>query len=98
MIQKTIGHTEGLFFVENASKATDLKGRMIITAQDFVAKYKVKSVFGVGGAYPNGKIFVQVVFSRHQFSRAVAENFLPLISLFKSKTASLVRAGYIFSD
>ena len=98
MIQKTIGHTEGLFFVENAGDATDLKGRKIITAQNFVSKHEVKSVFGAGGAYPDGNIIVQVVFSRDQFPRAIAENFLPLISLFKSKTASLVRAGYIFSD
>lgn len=98
MIEKTIGKSEGLFFVDNAGEATDQQGRKIIAAQDFVSQYGVKSVFGVGGAYPNGEILVMVAFCRDQFSRAVAEHFLPLVSLFKSKTASLASAGNIFAD
>jgi len=98
MIQKTIGESEGLFFVENAGQATDHQGRKIIAAQDFVSQYGVKSVFGVGGAYPNADILVLVAFCRDQFSRAVAEHFLPLVSLFKGKTASLAEGGKIFAS
>src|SRR5262249_33148684 len=48
----TIGSTIGLFFVEDAARAMDDKGRMVIPAVDFVFAYGVKTVFGVGGAYP----------------------------------------------
>ena len=36
MIEKTMGRSAGLFFVEDATEATDHRGRKIITAQHFV--------------------------------------------------------------
>lgn len=98
LIQKTIGQSEGLFFVTDAAEATDTEGRKIIAAQDFVNEYGVKSVFGVGTAYPSSQLVVMVVFCRDGFSREAAENFLPLASLFKGATGSLVEKGAIFSD
>ena len=80
MVQKTIGKSGGVFFVENAGEATDRQGRKIIPAQDFVSGHGVKSVFGVGGAYPDDAILVMVAFCRDQFSRTAAEHFLPLVS------------------
>ena len=56
MIEKTMGRTAGLFFVEDASRATDHHGRKIIAAQEFVDTYRVKAVFGIGGAYVAGQI------------------------------------------
>jgi len=87
----------GLFYVENAAKATDQKGRKIIPAQEFVAAYKVKSVFGSGGAYANGQMVVVVVFCRDLVSRDIAERFMTLIDLFRTKTAPLSESRAIFS-
>ena len=98
IIKKTLGGTSvGLFFVENAADATDNEGRKIIAAQDFVSSYNVKSVFGTGEAYAGGQMLVIVLFCRDGFSRATAEHFPALTSLFKGKTTSLVGAAKIFS-
>ena len=97
IIQKVIGQSEGLFFVEDAEFARDAQGRRIIVAQDFVSTYGIKSVFGVGGAYPGNEIVVIVAFCRDAFPEPVAEHFLPLASLFKGQTAGLVAEGRIFA-
>ena len=96
VIQRTIGQSAGLFFVENAALAIDEQGRKIIPAQDFVNEYCVGSVFGISGAYSGDEILVVIVFCTEQFSKAVVERFLPLVSLFKSGTAALVSTGRIF--
>ncbi len=98
IIIETIGQTAGLFFVQNAAEATDHQGRKIITSQEFVSAYDVKSVFGVGGAYDWGEVIVIIVFCRDAFSRATAERFLALTNLFTSKTSSLVVARKIFCN
>jgi len=96
-IQKTLGDAASLFFVEDASQATDDQGRKIIAAQDFVSGYKIRSVFGIGGAYAGGDILVTVVFSHDRFRREQAEQFLPLITLFKSNTERFVTEGQTFA-
>lgn len=97
VIEKTLGDSESLFFVDDASEATDDQGRKIIAAQDFVTGYKIQSVFGIGGAYAGGQILVVVVFNHDRLDRVVAEHFLPLATLFKSNTEGLVAEGRIFS-
>jgi hypothetical protein len=97
IIVQTVGQSAGLFFAENAAEATDRLGRKIIAAQEFVSSYGVRSVFGIGGAYPGGEMIVIVVFCRDTVSRTVAENFLPLVNLFKEKTGSLVGPAKVFS-
>jgi hypothetical protein len=89
-IVTTIGSAAGLFFVEDAAEATDDRGRDVIPAQDFVSDHGVKSVFGMGSAYPGGEILVLVVFCRDRIARTTSELFLPLADLFRGKTASLV--------
>jgi nitrogen-specific signal transduction histidine kinase len=96
VIQRTIGQSAGLFFVENASSATDERGRKIIPAQDFVMDHGVGSVFGLSGAYSGDEILVVITFCTEQFPKAVAERFLPLLTLFKSATAVSVLEGRIF--
>lgn len=98
MIIKTVGREAGLFYVENAAEATDHEGRKIIAAQDFVSDYDVKSVFGIGGAYPQGQVFTVVAFCRDVFPRDVAEHFVPLTNFFQSKTATIVETNKIFSE
>jgi hypothetical protein len=84
--------------VEDAAKATDAQSRKIIAAQDFVSDYNVKNVFGIGGAYDNGELFVIVSFCRDKFSRNTAEHFLTLASLFQNQTNGLVSSQQIFSN
>jgi hypothetical protein len=93
----SIGSTVGLFYVEDALRAMDDRGRKVIPAVDFVCAYNVKSVFGTGGAYCSGQMLVIVVFCRDHIARVTAEMFLPLIDLFKGKTASLVASEKVFS-
>ncbi len=95
-IMKKMG--TGLFYVENAAEAVDHEGRKIIAVQDFVSAHQVRSVFGAGGAYPNGQMFVCVVFCRDLFDRGVSERFLPLINLFEEKTEALLGSGKVFSN
>jgi hypothetical protein len=97
-VVETLGTKAGLFYVADAAEATDQEGRKIIAAQDFVSTYGVKSVFGAGGAYPNGQMITLIVFCRDTFSRSVAELFLPLTDLFKSGTVTLAESGSVFSN
>lgn len=96
MIIRTMGRSAGLFFVEDASGARDSQGRDIIAEQDFVLSYDIKTVFGTGGAYPNGQIVILVVFCRDRFDRTIAEQFLSMTNLFMSQTAPLAASGRIF--
>jgi hypothetical protein len=98
IIIENIGSAAGLFFVEDAAEATDNKGRKIIAKQDFVADYRVKSVFGIGGAYDGGQLLVVVVFCRDALSRTTAEHFLTLVNLFQSQTNALVSGPHIFAN
>ena len=98
IIQNTVGHSSGLFYVNDAEEATDQAGRKIIAAQDFVSAYDVKSVFGMGAAYPSGQIIVLVVFCRDDVSRETAEQFLPLIDGFKDKTSDVVGMAKTFRE
>jgi hypothetical protein len=92
-----IGSKGGLFFVEDAVRAIDDRGRKVIPAVDFVFAYSVKSVFGTGAAYSGGQMLVVVVFCRDRVARVTAELFLPLLDLFKSKTESLVALAKVFA-
>ena len=97
VIIETIGRSAGLFFVDNAAEATDARGRKIIAAQDFVSAHNITGVFGLGGAYDGGAMIVIVAFCSDAFPRESAEQFLSLVTLFKSRTGTLVDSGRIFS-
>ncbi len=97
-IVEKLGSSTGLFFVENAVEATDQDGRKIIAAQDFVAKYGVTSVFGLGGAYFGDHMLVTVVFCRDLVPRASAEQFAPFLYFFKAGTTGLLEDGRVFAD
>ena len=97
VIVKTIGSSAGLFFVDDAATAKDQEGRNIIAAQDFVENCRVKSVFGTGGAYPNGQMVAVVLFCRDVFSRTTAEQFMALTDFFKGSTAALAEPQKVFA-
>ena len=98
ILENVMGSSSELFFVDNAAETTDHRGRKIIAAQDFVSSYKVKSVFGAGGGYGDGRMLVMVVFCRGLFGRAVAERFLPLADWFKSTTSARFGTATIFAE
>ena len=98
IIRATVGRSFGLFFVEEAAGASDHKGRKVIPEQDFVSTYKVKSIFGTGGAYAGGQIVVMIIFCRDVLSRAAVEPFLVLTDLFQQQTRSLVETSRIFAE
>ena len=96
-IVEKLGTSMGLFFVANAGEATDQEGRKIIAAQDFVAKYGVKSVFGIGGTYPGDHLLVTVLFCRDLFTRSDAERCAPLVNSFKETTGGFLEQEKIFA-
>jgi hypothetical protein len=97
VVIKASGQIAGVFYVADAETAVDFKGRKIIAAQPFVKNYKVKTVFGMGGAYM-GKVFTTViVFSNELLEKPQVTTFMPVINTFKSATMSLAVSGKIFA-
>jgi hypothetical protein len=98
-VLKTLGSINGVFHVADASTAVDVQGRNIIPAREFVAKYHVRSVLGVGGAYIGTPTFIVViVFCRDEVSRERAEEFMTHINRIKASTVELVRQGKLFTE
>jgi hypothetical protein len=97
-ITKVVGNLSGVFYVEDAGRARDDKGRPIIAAQDFVATHGVKTVFGFGGAYMLERSFaVIIVFAREAVSREQVQAVAGLASALKAATLSLVTEDRYFS-
>ncbi|HEY0073186.1 MAG TPA: hypothetical protein VGB77_03720 [Abditibacteriaceae bacterium] len=86
----------GTFYVREAATATDYQGRFIIPAQDFVAENQIKTVFGLGGIYPQGNLFTLVVFTRDIIEKDSLAEFTPLIPLIAANTSHLIKTGEIF--
>jgi hypothetical protein len=98
-VHKTIERRNGLFYVRDAKTEMDRKGRKIISAQDFVDKYQVKTVFAVGGGYILGNTFVMtIVFTRKLRDKAQVEKFLPLFNLFKMGVQGLISKHKYFVE
>jgi hypothetical protein len=75
----------------------DDRGRLVISAQDFVAENGVVSVFGFGGAYMRERHHLAVVvFAREQMTHQDAQLFAPLASTFKTLTMDMVEKGRLF--
>jgi hypothetical protein len=96
---KTLGSINGVFHVADATTAVDAQGRKIIPSQDFVRKYGIRSVLGVGGAYIGYPVFiVAILFCRDEVSREHADEFIAHIHRIKASTVDLVHRGQIFAD
>ncbi len=95
--RRLLGGFNGLFFVDDAATARDSLGRLIIPAQDFVEEQGIKSVFGMGGFYPDNTLIAIIVFARETLKRSQVERFTSLISLFKGETFGVVRARKFFA-
>ena len=87
----------GVFYVREATTATDHQGRFIIPNQDFVAENNIKTVFGLGGIYAQGTLFSLIAFTRDIIEKSTLADLTPLVPLFTANTSHLVRAGKIFA-
>jgi hypothetical protein len=98
-VHKTLGSISGIFYVEDAATAVDVHGRKIIPARDFVEKYGIRSVLGVGGAYIGTPTFIAaILFCRDAVSKERAETFMAHINRIKTSTMELVRQSKFFAD
>ncbi|MFX0073045.1 MAG: hypothetical protein ACFFAO_18360 [Candidatus Hermodarchaeota archaeon] len=81
----------GSFYVKDAVSGEDSRGRKIIVAQDFINKYGVKSVFGIGGGrIKGGKIITVICFINETIERKQAILFQPLAVTFRILTDNLI--------
>ncbi len=87
----------GIFYVPEASAALDSENRFIIGAQDFVRENGVRTVFGVGGLYPQGHLVTILLFTRESLDKSQIAEFTPLIPLLRAATSSLVSEGKFFA-
>lgn len=98
VVQDAIGTTAGLYHVLDAAGEVDRQGRKVIPHQDFVKRYGVRSVFGIGGAFLGSLVLVLIFFSRDKVAREEAELQLPLLNLFKTVTYQIASLDSIFPD
>jgi hypothetical protein len=101
IVAKTIGTMAGVFYVPDARTAVDHRGRKIIAAQNFVAEYDVRTVFGLGGSYlyagGSSTFLTNIVFTRETLEKRQVERFIPLVNEFKTATAGLDASGKVFA-
>ena len=95
--RRLAGGFNGVFFVKDATSARDAEGPLIIPAQDFVSAERVKTVFGMGGFYPDDTLIVIIVFAREELDRLQVDRLTSLLSVLKGDTFGLVRARKLFT-
>ena len=98
MTRRLLGGFNGVFYVEDAKTVRDVKGRLVIPATDFVEAEGVRTVFGMGGFYPDGTMIVCTVFTRERLPRPAVERFTSLISMLKGGTFPVVRERRFFAS
>lgn len=97
IIARALGMMGGVFYVEDAASEVDAQGRKVISAQEFVKRYGVKSAFGFGGGYAGTQTFIVLVnFLREKIDQRTAERFLTGIDRFKASTVESVKRRAIF--
>ena len=88
----------GLFYVRDARTERDTAGRLVIPAQDFVSRYQIRSVFGMGGSYMGGLFATFILFAREEVPKAVAQRYVPLVNVFKAATTRLALHEHFFAE
>lgn len=99
IVGKTFGFQSGVFHVADAATAVDSQNRKIIATQDFVERYAIKTVFGVGGGYVGTPVYATIIgFCRDCIDEARIESFRAHIARFKAETEGLAKTGRIFAE
>jgi hypothetical protein len=96
ILVKSLGRAAGVFYVRDAGTWLDHQNRKIVSAQDFVQEYGVKTVFGLGGSYLNGSFVAIIVFTRETIEQSRAEAFMSLVNTFKASTIRHAMEGLVF--
>lgn len=90
-----LGTVAGTFYVGDATSDVDGRGRLIISASDFVARHGVRTVFGVGGAFASGQILVLLFFCSESIDFEVVERFRAPFLALKSNLAGHLRRVFV---
>jgi len=90
------GGLNARFYVPDARSTLDARGRHIIAAQDFVQTQGIRTVFGMGGAYMDGKIVVAIMFTRELLAELYVDRFPSFIGTFKLATSALASSGLVY--
>ena len=99
LVAKTLGATSGVFYVRQAKEETDIQGRKIIAAQDFVENHGVQTVFGLGGGFVGTSTFMtSIIFCSEELEKEQAEAFMPQVNRMKVSTMGLVKAGKLLKE
>ena len=97
IVTSRVGTLSAMFYVEDARTEVDERGRLVISAQDFVEENGVRTVFGFGGAYLLEKSYAAIIlFAREAVEAERARELAPLSSAFKAATMRLVDKGRFF--
>jgi hypothetical protein len=97
LVIKTIGALSGVFHVRDSATEIDIQGRKVITAQDFVEKYNIKTTFGIGGGYlGTSTFFTLIIFTKEELDENLVKKFIHLASCFKAITLNNVDENSIF--
>jgi len=90
----------GQFYVADALTGIDAQGRKIISSQDFVTKYEVKTVFGLGGvSSPGDNVnLVMIIFCRKKVEQQSVIGLIPLIGTIVASTISLIQDNLLFTN
>ena len=91
------GQTASVFHVEDARSSVDAAGRKVIPAQDFVERYAVRTVYGMGGHWPDGTFVTCIVFTRELLDRPTVRRLAPILTVFGSVASPLVARGAYFA-
>ncbi len=96
-LRTAAGGLNARFLVSNAQSSVDAESRYVIAARDFVEKYRIHTVFGMGGSYVGGELAVAIIFTREQMSEADVDRYTSLISSFKMGTSALLAKDCIYA-
>lgn len=98
LVKHTLGRMNGMFYVKDAKTEVDIKGRKIIAAQNFVDKYKVKTVMGFGGGYTGPYPFYTcIIFLNETIEPSRARLISAEMAFFKIVSMGIVKQT-IFND
>ncbi len=84
------------FFVQDPSHAHDSAGRLLIPAQQFVHKYSVNTVFGIGGQFLASRIVLVSIFFSSESLEQTPPWLLRVPLMLATATSSLVSRGSIY--
>jgi hypothetical protein len=92
------GGLNARFYVPNARTTLDRHGRHVIAARDFVDRYAIETVFGMGGRYAGGALVAAIVFTTEPLAARDVDLFPSFIGTFKITTAALAETEHWFVD